>query len=120
MLAERGDLDEAEQILRPYADAGDTNAAGELTELLGRHRDLDELRARADAGQWYAAGMVAQRLADRGDLDELRARANADDYGAAGQLTHLLADQLIKQGRGEEAERLRRFGLNPDGSIASA
>jgi hypothetical protein len=25
---------------------------------------------------------------------------------------------LIKQGRGEEAERLRRFGLNPDGSIA--
>ena len=31
-----------------------------------------------------------------------------------------LADVLIKQGRGEEAERLRRFGLNPDGSIACA
>ena len=27
---------------------------------------------------------------------------------------------LTKQGRGEEAERLRRFGLNPDGSIACA
>jgi len=27
---------------------------------------------------------------------------------------------LIRQGRGEEAEQLRRFGLNPDGSIASA
>jgi len=27
---------------------------------------------------------------------------------------------LLKQGRREEAERLRRFGLNPDGSIASA
>jgi hypothetical protein len=29
-----------------------------------------------------------------------------------------LVSLLIKQGRGEEAERLRRFGLNPDGSIA--
>jgi hypothetical protein len=27
---------------------------------------------------------------------------------------------LAKQGRDVEAERLRRFGLNPDGSIASA
>jgi hypothetical protein len=26
---------------------------------------------------------------------------------------------LNKQGRKEEAERLRRFGLNPDGSTAS-
>jgi len=55
----------------------------------------------------------------RGDLDQaeqlLRARADAGD-GAA----DLLADLLTKQGRGEEAERLRRFGLNPDGSIACA
>ena len=35
---------------------------------------------------------------------------------AAGQL----ASMLRRQGRSEEAERLRRFvGLNPDGSIAS-
>jgi hypothetical protein len=27
---------------------------------------------------------------------------------------------LAMQGRGGEAERLRRFGLNPDGSIADA
>jgi hypothetical protein len=29
-------------------------------------------------------------------------------------------DQLINQGRAEKAERLRRFGLNTDGSIACA
>ena len=44
----------------------------------------------------------------------LRARADVGDGLAAGRLAEL----LIKQGRGEEAERLRRFGLNPDGSIA--
>jgi hypothetical protein len=31
-----------------------------------------------------------------------------------------VAGVLAEQGRGEEAERLRRFGLNPDGSIACA
>ena len=31
-----------------------------------------------------------------------------------------LAELLVKQGRGEDAERLRRFGLNLDGSIAYA
>jgi hypothetical protein len=31
-----------------------------------------------------------------------------------------MAELLIRQGGDEEAERLRRFGLNPDGSIASA
>ena len=54
----------------------------------------------------------------RGDVDELRARADAGDGAAATQLTKLWADLLIKQGRAEEAERLRRFGLNVDGSIA--
>jgi len=56
-------------------------------------------------------------LADRGDLDQaeqlLRARADAG-HGDAWRL----ADLLEQRGQGEEAERLRRFGLNPDGSIA--
>lgn len=46
----------------------------------------------------------------------IRDRTDVGDWFAAGQLPAL----LIKQGRGEEAERLRQFGLNPDGSIASA
>ncbi|MGO8728228.1 MAG: hypothetical protein ACLQK8_16250 [Streptosporangiaceae bacterium] len=45
-----------------------------------------------------------------------RTRVDAGDEAAAGQLAEL----LIKKGRGEEAERVRRFGLNPDGSIAGA
>jgi hypothetical protein len=84
-----------------------------------RRGDLDQLRARADAGDRDAARQLAGLLADRDDLDQaeqlLCARADAGD-GAA----DLLADLLTKQGRGEEAERLRRFGLNPDGSIACA
>jgi hypothetical protein len=143
-LAERGDLDE----LRARADAGDGDAASSLAELLDRRADLDGLRARADAGDgdaaWRLAELLAERgdldglraqadagnetaarrlaelLAQRGDLDGLRSRADAGDGNAAGRLAELLAEVLIKQGRSDEAERLRQFGLNPDGSIASA
>ena len=78
------------------------------------------MRARADAGEEAAAERLAGLLTERGDLDGLRARTDAGEWLAAERLDVLLADLLIKQGRGEEAERLRRFGLNPDGSIASA
>ena len=139
-LARRGHLDE----LRARADAGDKAAAWQLARLLAERGDLDELRARADAGDGLAAWRLAHLLAERGDLDELRARADAGDGLAAPALADLLADRgdpdeaeqivraravagdeaaaraLIKQGRGNEAERLRRFGLNPDGSIAHA
>jgi hypothetical protein len=70
----------------------------------------------ADVGDEGAAQRLAGLLAERGDLDGLRARADAGDDSVA----PLLPELLIKQGRGEEAERLRRFGLNPDGSIACA
>ena len=72
--------------------------------------------AQADAGDEWAPIQLAGLLRERGDLDGLRARADAGDRAAARQLAGL----LIEQGRGEEAERLRRFGLNPDGSIACA
>jgi len=55
-------------------------------------------------------------MAERGDLDGLLGRVAAGDTAAA----EPMADLLIKQGRSEEAQRLRRFGLNPDGSIACA
>jgi len=98
-LTDRGDLDGAEQVLRAAADAGDTPAAFGLVGVL------------ADS---FAAFELAELLADRGDLDRLRARADASDRDAAFRLT----DLPIEQGSGEETERLRRFGLNPDGSIA--
>ena len=137
LLAERGDLEE----LRARADAGDRAAARRLAEL----QDLEEVRARADAGDTSAANRLAKLLAERADLEELRARADADDRHAALQLADLLAERgdldeaaqilqmltdaghgnarqlaelLTQQGRSKEAERLRWFGLNPDGSIA--
>jgi len=112
LLAERGDLDE----LRAQADAGNGWAAERLAGLLAERGDLDGLRARVDAGDWPAAERLAGLLAERGDLDGLRARVDAGDRHAAEPLVALMA----RQGRDEEAERLRRFGLNPDGSIASA
>lgn len=64
-----------------------------------------------------AAWVLAELLAERGDLDERRSRADAGDKDAAVRLAGLLIKQ--RQGEeGEEAERLRQFGLNPDGSIA--
>ena len=120
LLVERGDLDEAEQILRARADLGDSYAASGLAKLLAERGDLDEaeqvLRAGADADDRPAASGLAKLLVERGDLDGLRARVDVGDEGAG----ELLADLLIKQGRLEEAELLRRFGLNLDGSIACA
>jgi predicted component of type VI protein secretion system len=112
LLAARGDLDG----LRARADAGDSSASSRLAGLLAARGDLDGLRARADAGDLFAALRLAELLAARDDLDGLRARIDAGDEDAASRLAGLLS----KQGRGEEAERLRRFGLNLDGSIARA
>jgi hypothetical protein len=112
LLADRGDLDGALRVLCAAADAGDEPAAWRLAELLADQGDLDGLRARADAGEETAAWWLVELLAKCGDLDGLRARVDAGDESAA--------EQLIKQGRGEEARRLRRFGLNPAGSIACA
>jgi hypothetical protein len=89
-------------------DTGGRDAA----QQLARHKDADQLRARAYTGDRTAAAV----LGGQSDLDELRARASTGDEYAAGQL----ARALEEQGNPEEAQRLRRFGLNPDGSIARA
>ena len=126
LLADRGSPDEAEHddigelLVRA---AGGGYAALRLAGLPAdrgspdeaEHDDVDGLRVRAAAGDGDAARRLAGLLADRGDLDELRVRAVAGDGDAADKL----AEVLISQDRGKEAERLRRFGLNPDGSIAS-
>jgi hypothetical protein len=102
-------------------DPGDTNrlADSASNRLLYRYA-IPLYRYAADAGNEYATQQLAALLAERGDLDELRARADAGDEAAALRLADMLAGLLIKQGRREEAQRLRRFGLNPDGSIACA
>ena len=62
---------------------------------------------------------LAELLAERGDLDGPQICAPGPTP-ATRTSRGRLAELLIKQGRGEEAERLRRFGLNPDGSIAGS
>jgi len=157
-MAEKGNLDEAVQILRARADAGDKRAAWPLADLRaalvagrrGRRWDGRRERPRADDAErlaellaehgdlrlpraWVVSGVgqnplpladtgginiwsrLADQMAESGYLDELRAQVDAGDWDAA----RLLPEVLIRVGRGEEAERLRRFGLNPDGSIAS-
>jgi hypothetical protein len=114
LLLKRGDRVGAEQVLRARAEAGDGRAAWSLNGLLAERGDLDGLRARAEAGDGNAGGRLAHLLAERGDLDELRTRADSGDWSASQQL----ADLLMRQSGEEEGERLRRFGLNPDGSIA--
>ena len=58
-------------------------------------------------GLRLAAGRSA---AERGDLDGLRTHADVGDRYAAVRSAKFLADLLIKQGRGDEAKRLRQFG----------
>jgi hypothetical protein len=141
-LAEQGHVAE----LRARADSGDDFAAHRLAELLAEQGGIAELQARADARDDIAARRLAELLAEQGRVEEaievLRAGADAGDILAARRLAELLAkqgrveelfkevhagtagaarcliDQLATLGRGDEAERLRRFGLNPDGSIA--
>jgi hypothetical protein len=90
-----------------------------LDDLLYQRGDLDELRARADAGDGYAATRLAELSAGSRDLDEAMQIQRA--LGDAGRgNANRLAGLLTQQGHTEEADRLRRFGLNPDGSIACA
>jgi len=104
LLSGWGDLDEAEQILRTRADAGDEWAARRLADLLAQRGDLDGveqiLRARADAGDEWAARRLAEMLAQRGDLDEgeqiLQARTDAGDEWAARRLAEMLAEPLAE------------------------
>jgi hypothetical protein len=112
IMCEGRDLEE----LTARAEAGDSHAGGAVVELLAERGDLEGLQALADAGDWYAAGTLMGLLTEHGDLDKLWALAIAGHAGVGGYLSEL----LTKQGRAEEAQRLRRFGMNPGGgSVAS-
>ena len=95
LLAERGDLDGAEQILRAKADAGNEHAAERLAGLLAERGDLAGPPTRADAGDEHAAGWPAcwPSAATRTGRQILRARADAGDEQAARGLAGLLAER---------------------------
>jgi len=76
-----------------------------------------DVPARASSGDADSAGHLADLLSERGELDEaLQVLLAAADAGRVDRKQ--LADLLAKQGQPQKAEQLRRFGLNPDGSIA--
>jgi hypothetical protein len=134
VLAQRGDLEE----LRARADAGDEYAAERviwllahrgdpdketgrrLLWMLARRSDQERSRAWADAGDANraAAQRLDELLAQRGNLDEVVQVVRAQIVVGVAEVASWLPDLLMKQGRAEEAERLHRFGLNPDGSTA--
>ncbi|MFT7873114.1 MULTISPECIES: hypothetical protein [Amycolatopsis] len=116
ILAEQGKLDQAEALLRVYADNhNDGFAAMQLAELLAEQDKLDELRARADNGDARAASRLARILARQGVVDKLWQEIHA---GTASPevLVAMLPDE--DWGPDVDTQQLLRWGLNADGSIA--
>lgn len=64
-----------------------------LSDLLGEHGQVAELRTRADAGDHWAAERLVDLLGEEGQVEELRPRADAGDLLAARRLVRLLVDQ---------------------------
>jgi hypothetical protein len=101
-------------------------ATGQLQDLLARldaatrkpteSEQVDELRRAVDAGEEHADMRLADLLAKLGRVDDLRVMVDAGELWAADQLVATMR----QQGRNEEADRLERFGLDDDGSIATA
>ena len=143
LLAEQGRIDDTIAVLQPLADAGDFGVAWRVVNLLAEHDRISDLRERADAGDERAGRRLADLLAEKGLINELRDRADAGDYDAITNLSNLLVQQqqidelfaevqagipfaaeiwikaLDKQGKSELAKRVRKYGLNPDGSAAA-
>ncbi|WP_406164466.1 hypothetical protein [Streptomyces sp. NBC_00996] len=91
-------MEEALDIQRARADAGDSDTAERLAFLLLEHGRLDELRTRADTGdsddaREAACDALARMLAERDCVEELRARADAGDSYARNDLIFLLRER---------------------------
>ncbi|TQK42348.1 hypothetical protein FBY35_3740 [Streptomyces sp. SLBN-118] len=125
LLIDRGRVEEALDIQRARADAGDSDAADRLAFLLLEHGRLDELRRRADAGdsddaREAACDALARMLAEQDCVEELRARADAGDSYARDCLIFLLQERstgdlrvLVDNGDTYAAVALARQLENP-------
>ncbi len=106
-LSDRLRTEEAIEVIRPLADAGDDVAELWLARWLADGDHLDELRQRASRGSHHAPRELVGRLADHDLLDELRERASAGD----GHALRALAWALAERGRHDE---LRDLALAAD------
>jgi hypothetical protein len=107
-LSDRLRAEEAIEVIRPLADAGDDVAELWLARWLADGDHLDELRQRVSRGSYHAPRELAWRLADHDMRDELRERASASDDRHALQA---LAKVLAERGRHDE---LRDLALAAD------
>jgi hypothetical protein len=122
----RRDLDaivdqEWEDLLAPLRERH-ANLCDLVTRELGFHlaedEDIEFWFPPDEADETAAAHLLVTLLRFHGvrNIDGLRAWVGADERDAADSLIKA----LDRRGLGEEAKQLRRFGLNLDGSIASA
>jgi len=120
VLAERGRIDEAINLLQTRAEAGDRLAADHLADLLARYDRTAQLQQRADAGddaaemvldagrdagiaRYIGGGHLACRLSDalaeQGHIDDAIAVMQAHASAAIGMADDYLVDMLVNHGR---------------------
>ena len=102
-LADQARLEEAIEVIRPLADAGDDVAELWLARWLADCDGLDELRERAGTGGYYASRELARLLAGHDSLEELRDRVSA---GGSHDALRALARRLIERDLHEELREL--------------
>jgi hypothetical protein len=107
-LSDRLRTEEAIEVIRPVADAGDDVAELWLARWLADGDHVDELRERASRGSYHAPRKLAPLLAAHDMVDELRERASAPDGDHAARA---LARALAERGR---YAQLRDFALAAD------
>ena len=113
LLEQRGSMDEAEQILRAWADRGDGDAAWQLAGLLEKRGNMDEAdrmrRVAANAGHEVAIEELVYLLEDLDGSDEAEQMLRAvADLGHKYPTWILLAGLLERRGDLDEAEQMLR------------
>ena len=90
-LSDRARTEEAIEVIRPLADAGDDVAELWLARWLAERGQVDELRRRVASGSYHALLELARSLTGHGCLDEPRAllidRRNCYRAGWPGSMT---------------------------------
>jgi hypothetical protein len=110
--------------LRARAVAGDDLAESVILTTLIEHGLVDgavaELHRQVDdgiddSGDIDPAGELADLFVSSNRIGDLKAEIQAGNRCAGRRLV----DVLTAQGKFEQADRIRRYGLNPDGTIAT-
>jgi thioredoxin-like negative regulator of GroEL len=110
LLIKRGDNEQAIAVLQKCLPSGRSDAR-RLVEQLAQRGDVEGLRKRADTGDADACRQLAELLAQRGDVEGLRTEVLRGNVGAGLLIT------MVTKHSSDAGERLRRCGLNADGSI---